>query len=78
MLVKDLNEILKRCGFNSALNEKPVNSGYPSKIFLQMAHDVMLTKPVPEKFEKWTKSTAHLAEAIRYIAIAIYLLEEGE
>lgn len=78
MLVKDLNKILKRCGFDF-IDEKLINTlDCSSQVFLEMAYVMMLPKPTPKKFEKWTNNATRMAEAIRYLAIAIYLLENKE
>ena len=61
MTVEDLNKILNQCGFDIILNEKPVNSNYSSKIFLQIAHNAI--------------DKMNLVNAIRFLAIAIFLLE---
>lgn len=64
MQVKDLNKILERCGFGADLYEKPINSNHSSEIFLQMARNAT--------------DKVDLINAIRYLAIAIYLLENGQ
>ena len=77
MVVKDLNEILDRCGFKF-IDEKPILVPGSSQVFLQMVHEAIKNEPKPEKFEEWTNDTANIAKAIRYLAIAIYLLENEE
>ncbi len=67
MLVKDLNEILKRCGFE-LVDEKLVNDNGPSHEFLQMA--INRIKP-----KEWTNNIDDIIVAIRYLSIAIFLVE---
>ena len=70
MQVKDLNDVLKRCGFNTALNEKPINIPVTQRIFLKMASNIVNNETVTH-----VNDVGRIAESIRFLAIAIYLLE---